>query len=311
MATRPPLLREKQGESRHAHAEKCQLHSCILAGAWPSLRTSCISRSTPTASPQSTPRSITSASSTLPEKITRVAAGSEAMQIEWHENNVFIKPLKGGQSTNLMVWTEHQFSTYELEAPGDVKQMTFVTRRNGSPRSQSTTRGGSPAAAEAVRPKRSSRMTDSVIGSTLLQVTPVVPRGVRPAKGPRQRSHQRSGARRGFSLRALRGDQQRPAAISDLSPNVFTITPQQNAELLPSMKDVQITEQTISQFQSNQTAQVTVRGTDTSPEGCFSGSNGRRSIDNSAGGYRRKPGVYRIRLRRTMAITRIKATAVL
>ena len=44
----------------------------------------------------------------LPEKITRVAAGSDAMQIEWHENSVFIKPLKPGQSTNLMVWTEHQ-----------------------------------------------------------------------------------------------------------------------------------------------------------------------------------------------------------
>jgi hypothetical protein len=37
------------------------------------------------------------------------------MQIEWHENNVFIKPLQGGHATNLMVWTEHQFSAYELE----------------------------------------------------------------------------------------------------------------------------------------------------------------------------------------------------
>ena len=35
----------------------------------------------------------------LPEKIVRVAAGSEAMQIEWHENDVFIKPLQGGQAT--------------------------------------------------------------------------------------------------------------------------------------------------------------------------------------------------------------------
>ena len=62
----------------------------------------------------------------LPEKITRVAAGSDAMQVEWRENSVFIKPLKGGQATNLMVWTEHQMSTYELEAPGDVKAMSSV-----------------------------------------------------------------------------------------------------------------------------------------------------------------------------------------
>ena len=32
----------------------------------------------------------------LPEKITRVAAGSDAMQVEWHDNSVFIKPLKAG-----------------------------------------------------------------------------------------------------------------------------------------------------------------------------------------------------------------------
>ena len=68
----------------------------------------------------------------LPERIVRVATGSEAMQIEWHENNVFIKPLQGGQATNLMVWTEHQFSAYELEAPGDVKQMTFVLDESAS-----------------------------------------------------------------------------------------------------------------------------------------------------------------------------------
>ena len=69
----------------------------------------------------------------LPEKITRVAAGSDAIQIEWHDNSVFIKPLKAGQSTNLMVWTEHQMSTYELEAPGDVHSMSFVIDETASP----------------------------------------------------------------------------------------------------------------------------------------------------------------------------------
>src|ERR1700752_686921 len=68
----------------------------------------------------------------LPEKIVRVAAGSEAMQIEWHDNKVFIKPLQGGQATDLLVWTEHQFSAYELEAPADVKQMTFVLDESAS-----------------------------------------------------------------------------------------------------------------------------------------------------------------------------------
>ena len=47
-----------------------------------------------------------------------------------------------------------------------------------------------------------------------------------------------------------------------ISPSVLTIKPKQNAELLPSMKDVQISEQAIHQFQSDETAQVTVRDAD-------------------------------------------------
>ena len=73
----------------------------------------------------------------FPEKITLVAAGSDAMQVEWHENSVFIKPLKAGQSTNLMVWTEHQMSTYELERlamsktcrPSSTRPQQFSHRR--------------------------------------------------------------------------------------------------------------------------------------------------------------------------------------
>ena len=56
----------------------------------------------------------------LPEKITRVAAGSDAMQIEWHDNTVFIKPLKAdnppiswcGPNTRcpLMSWRRREMS---------------------------------------------------------------------------------------------------------------------------------------------------------------------------------------------------------
>jgi hypothetical protein len=105
----------------------------------------------------------------LPERITRVAAGSQAMQIEWHGNDVFVKPLQSGQSTDLMVWTEHQFSTYELEAPGSVKEMTFVLDETSSPVPKGTRTG---AARSADPPsKKIDQITESAIGSTLLQVS--------------------------------------------------------------------------------------------------------------------------------------------
>jgi hypothetical protein len=199
----------------------------------------------------------------LPEKITRVAAGSEVMQIEWHDNSVFIKPLKSGESTNLMVWTEHQFSSYELEAPGDVHNMSFVIDETATP----VPRGGERSATGEPRPspKEIQQMTDSVIGSTLLQVTPVVTRGIRPAKDHvtvliKEVVRDKNSIYVRF---AVSNTGSHPYRI--VSPNVFTINPTKNAELLAGMKNLQIPEQATYQFQSTQTSQVAVRGT-TLPE---------------------------------------------
>ena len=60
------------------------------------------------------------------EPVTMAAAGSTAFQIERHEDKVFIKPLKTGASTDLFVWTASRRFTYELEAPGEVKNMNFA-----------------------------------------------------------------------------------------------------------------------------------------------------------------------------------------
>jgi hypothetical protein len=193
----------------------------------------------------------------LPEKIARVAAGSDAMQIEWHDNSVFIKPLKAGQSTNLMVWTEHQMSTYELEAPGDVLSMSFEIDETASPIPQAHAQ-----AATSSTPDEMQRVTDSVIGSALLQVTPVVPsRGLRPAKDYVSVVIKEV-LRDNKSLYvrfAVTNTASHPYRI--ISPNVFTIVPAKNAELLRSMKNLQIPEQTTYAFQSHETAQVPVRGT--------------------------------------------------
>jgi hypothetical protein len=60
------------------------------------------------------------------EPVTMAAAGSTAFQIERHEDKVFIKPLKAGAATDLFVWTASRRFTYELEAPGEVKNMNFA-----------------------------------------------------------------------------------------------------------------------------------------------------------------------------------------
>jgi hypothetical protein len=193
----------------------------------------------------------------LPEKITRVAAGSEAMQIEWHDNSVFIKPLKAGQSTNLMVWTDHQFSTYELEAPGDVHNMSFVIDETASPVPQSS--GHSVAETTTPSPQEVQHVTDSVIGSTLLQVTPVVLSGVRPAKDcvtvfVKEVVRDKNSLYVRF---AVSNAGSHPYRI--VSPKVFMLSPTKNVELLVGMKNLQIPEEKTYQFQPSETSQVAVR----------------------------------------------------
>jgi hypothetical protein len=60
------------------------------------------------------------------EPVTMAAAGSPAFQIERHEDKVFIKPLKAGVSTDLFIWTASRRFAYELEPPGEVKNMNFA-----------------------------------------------------------------------------------------------------------------------------------------------------------------------------------------
>lgn len=59
------------------------------------------------------------------EPVTMAAAGSQAFQIERHDDKVFIKPLKAGASTDLFVWTATRRFAYELESSGEVRNMNF------------------------------------------------------------------------------------------------------------------------------------------------------------------------------------------
>jgi len=74
------------------------------------------------------------------EPVTMAATGSQAFQIERHDDKVFIKPLKAGASTDLFVWTASRRFAYELESPGEVTHMNFaVDNRPPTPKPASDT----------------------------------------------------------------------------------------------------------------------------------------------------------------------------
>src|SRR5579864_5352015 len=60
------------------------------------------------------------------EPVTMAAAGSSDFQIERQDNKVFVKPMKPGVSTDLLVWTASRRFAYELEITQEVKNMNFA-----------------------------------------------------------------------------------------------------------------------------------------------------------------------------------------
>lgn len=61
------------------------------------------------------------------DPVAKVAAGSPGFQIERDGNTVLIKPLRQNASTDLLVWTgNNNRYAYELDPPGEVKNMNFA-----------------------------------------------------------------------------------------------------------------------------------------------------------------------------------------
>ena len=101
-------------------------------------------------------------------------------------------------------------------------------------------------------------LRDSAINSALLKVTPVDGHDAHPPKNQVSVSI-RDAVRDGDSVYvrfAVTNSGAQPYRV--LSPQVFELTPQQNADLLPALTNKQISDRSVAQFRSNQTAQIAV-----------------------------------------------------
>jgi hypothetical protein len=70
----------------------------------------------------------------LAEPIVTVAvADPDSIQIERHDDKVFLKPLKDGESTNLFIWTASRQIAYEIDPAGDLAKMNVIVRNAPPP----------------------------------------------------------------------------------------------------------------------------------------------------------------------------------
>jgi hypothetical protein len=65
--------------------------------------------------------------------ITVAVADPDSIQIERHDDKVFIKPLKDGVSTNLFIWTASRQIAYEIDPAGDLSKMNVIVRNAPEP----------------------------------------------------------------------------------------------------------------------------------------------------------------------------------
>ena len=69
------------------------------------------------------------------EPVVSVAvADPDSIQIERHDDKVFLKPLKDGVATNLFVWTASRQIAYEIDPAGDLAKMNVIVRNAPEPK---------------------------------------------------------------------------------------------------------------------------------------------------------------------------------
>ncbi|MGA3374018.1 MAG: TrbG/VirB9 family P-type conjugative transfer protein [Terracidiphilus sp.] len=66
--------------------------------------------------------------------VTVAVADPDSIQIERHDDKVFLKPLKDGVSTNLFVWTASRQLAYEIDPAGDLAKMNVIIRNAPEPK---------------------------------------------------------------------------------------------------------------------------------------------------------------------------------
>jgi len=108
------------------------------------------------------------------EPVTMAAAGSSDFQIEREANKVFVKPIKSGAATDLIVWTASRRFAYELEITQEVKDITFAIDT------------AQPALATAPKPvveTDTDQFADLVLTRALIGVEEIKQKSPRKAKG--------------------------------------------------------------------------------------------------------------------------------
>jgi hypothetical protein len=110
------------------------------------------------------------------EPVSTIAvADTDSFRVEYHDDKVFIEPLREGVATNLFIWTESRQLTYELDPAGQLATMDILIRTEPTPKPHA-------AATASVGPSdvEIRKMASLVLAQAMMGVQDVARDGLKP-----------------------------------------------------------------------------------------------------------------------------------
>ncbi len=193
------------------------------------------------------------------ESVTTLAiADPDSFQIERHDDKVFVKPLREGVSTNLFVWTASRELSYELDPAGQLAAMDVLVRTEPVPNPHTNTQASAGPSDAEIRKIASLVLTQAMMGVEDIVHDP----GKRATGRVEVDLEQVYRAKDRIYIRySVANETKAPFRVT--TPDVCVPVPTEQPISLVSLRNHQITSQTLAAFKARQVSGIPVTQAET------------------------------------------------
>jgi len=223
------------------------------------------------------------------ESVTTLAiADPDSFQIERHDDKVFVKPLREGVSTNLFVWTASRELSYELDPAGQLAAMDVLVRTEPVPNPHISTQASAEPSDAEIRKIASLVLTQAMMG-----VEDIVHDAEKRATGRVEVDLEQVYRAKDRIYIRYSVDNETKAPFRVTTPDVCARVPTERPISLVSLRNHQITSQTLAAFKARQVSGIPVTQAETGTHDLAPGekTTGVISIGSSTGN---PPQIYQL-----------------
>jgi hypothetical protein len=193
------------------------------------------------------------------ESVTTLAiADPDSFQVERHDDKVFVKPLREGVSTNLFVWTASRELSYELDPAGQLGAMDVLVRTEPVPNPHTRTQASAEPSDAEIR-----KIASLVLTQTMMGVEDIVHDAEKRATGRVEVDlEQVYRAKDRIYIRySVANETKAPFRVT--TPGVCAPVPTEQPISLVSLRNHQITSQTLAAFKARKVSGIPVTQAET------------------------------------------------